>query len=115
NLGTLTDLENTPLFSTAFDYTLAVIEKRVLNSLWPILEKFNEQGRKNREYCKVLDDFAFNIIQHRRREPLKNDIPTDILHLFMDARHDNGEELNDKELRDIILNLIIAGRDSTAN
>ncbi|CAI2186767.1 3560_t:CDS:2 [Funneliformis geosporum] len=32
----------------------------------------------------------------------------------MNAQHDNGEKLTDKELRDVVINFIIAGRDTTA-
>ncbi|CAG8496479.1 4886_t:CDS:2, partial [Ambispora leptoticha] len=110
NSHTLTNPENVPLFAVAFDYCQAVIKERFLNPLWPILEIFSESGRKNRKYCKVLDDYSYNIIQERRREPLMTENSTDILHLFMG----NGEHLNDKELRDAILNVMIAGRDTTA-
>jgi cytochrome P450 len=38
----------------------------------------------------------------------------DLLDLFMDAKTDGGELLSDSQLRDIVLNFILAGRDTTA-
>ncbi|CAG8560489.1 3316_t:CDS:2, partial [Ambispora gerdemannii] len=111
NLDTLTNPENLPLFAVAFDRVQETIKRRLLNPLWPILEMF---GRKNRKHWKILDDYAYNVIRERRRKPLNTEHPTDILQLFMDTKYTDGETLSDKELRDIILNLIVAGRDTTA-
>lgn len=38
----------------------------------------------------------------------------DLLSRFMNTRDENGELLDDRGLRDIIINFIIAGRDTTA-
>jgi len=38
----------------------------------------------------------------------------DLLQLFMEYRDEEGKALNDRELRDVVLNFIIAGRDTTA-
>lgn len=38
----------------------------------------------------------------------------DLLSRFMNATNEHGEPLNNKELRDIVLNFVIAGRDTTA-
>jgi cytochrome P450 len=38
----------------------------------------------------------------------------DLLSRFMNAHNEHDELLNNKELRDIVLNFVIAGRDTTA-
>ncbi|CAG8592829.1 568_t:CDS:2, partial [Ambispora gerdemannii] len=114
NFNILTNPENVATFVIAFDHFQSVIMKRAFNPLWPILEMFSETGRNNRKYRKILDDFACSMIRERLQEPLKMESPTDILQLFMDAKNANEESLNDKELRDMILNVMAAGRDTSA-
>ncbi|CAG8682512.1 4048_t:CDS:2, partial [Ambispora gerdemannii] len=114
NFNTLTNPENVASFAVALDHFQSVIMERALNQLWPILEMFSETGRNNRKYRKILDDCAYSMIRERLQEPLKTESPTDVLQLFMDATNANEESLNNKELRDIILNVVAAGRDTTA-
>jgi cytochrome P450 len=45
-------------------------------------------------------------------EPIGRD--RDLLDLFMAAKTEEGDPLNDAQLRDVVLNFIIAGRDTTA-
>jgi cytochrome P450 len=54
----------------------------------------------------------------KRRAQLDKD-PTlgkdrDLLDLFMAAKTEEGDPLNDAQLRDVVLNFILAGRDTTA-
>jgi cytochrome P450 len=44
----------------------------------------------------------------------KTDKDRDLLDLFMAAKTEEGELLNDSQLRDVIINFILAGRDTTA-
>ncbi|GBC05785.1 hypothetical protein RclHR1_06420008 [Rhizophagus clarus] len=117
DFGSLTHPENPVPFAEAFDFVQYMIDKRFINPIWPITELFTKDGVKMRSSCKYLSDFAYNIVKERRnnKENLKNN---DILSMFMNSEisDENGNErkLTDKELRDIILNLIIAGRDTTA-
>jgi cytochrome P450 len=107
----LTNLKNPVKFAADFDLAQTITNKRVTNPyLWRYNEMFTDEGRKMREACKYLSDFAYNIIKKRRNNPEYWKNPKDILNLFMNAEYENGEKLTDKELRDIILNLIIAGK-----
>ncbi|CAG8440405.1 8104_t:CDS:2 [Funneliformis mosseae] len=101
-------------FASAFDFAQRVISNRIENPFWKFTELFTEEGRTMRESCDYLSTFAYDIIKNHRNNPeaLKN--PRDILNIFMNAQHDNGEKLSDKELRDVVINFIIAGRDTTA-
>ena len=67
------------------------------------------------DHVKAVDGFAEDVISQRRKEIAEgNDNYTDLLSRFMNARNENGDLLNDVELRDTVLNFIIAGRDTTA-
>lgn len=62
----------------------------------------------------VLDRFTYGLIEQRRSE---GDLEqrTDILSLIMRARTEQGEALSDREVRDELLTLILAGFETTAN
>lgn len=62
-----------------------------------------------------MDEFAYSVINKRREELARGETHhRDLLSRFMDAHNEKDELLSDKELRDIVLNFIIAGRDTTA-
>jgi len=62
----------------------------------------------------VPDRCLYAIIAKRRRaEDL--DERTDIMSLIMRARTDEGETLSDRELRDELMTLVLAGHETTAN
>lgn len=97
--------------------------KRFNNPLWPVTENaFTSTGRKMAACSKVLDDFAYGIIDEREREGLGTFTgdqkaeagKTDLLSLYMAIRDENGVPMSRSALRDSVLNLIIAGRDTTA-
>ena len=68
--------------------------------------------------CKKIDEVAMEIINERRSnmETLEKD--HDLLALFMRATDSDGTPIHhpkyNKYLRDLIVNMIIAGRDTTA-
>jgi cytochrome P450 len=62
----------------------------------------------------VPDRCLYAVIAKRRRaEDL--DQRTDIMSLIMRARTDEGETLSDRELRDELMTLVLAGHETTAN
>jgi cytochrome P450 len=62
----------------------------------------------------LLDRATYGVIAERRRAA---DLEgrRDILSLLLQARTEEGETLNDKELRDELLALVLAGHETTAN
>jgi cytochrome P450 len=62
----------------------------------------------------VPDRCLFAIIAKRRRAA-DLDQRTDIMSLIMRARTEDGEALSDKELRDELMTLVLAGHETTAN
>lgn len=66
------------------------------------------------QHIKVVDEFAKSVIDNRRQQLARGEESKDLLSRFMNAQNEHGEPLNDVELRDTIMNFIIAGRDTTA-
>jgi len=62
---------------------------------------------------KIVNDFVNQIIAGRRKE-VDVDKKPDLVSKFITYSKETGEELSDEYLRDIVLNFIIAGRDTTA-
>ena len=63
---------------------------------------------------QILDKYTYGVIKARRQVTDLED-RTDILSLIMRARTEDGEPLTDRELRDELLTLILAGFETTAN
>ncbi|HEX6712171.1 MAG TPA: cytochrome P450 [Thermoleophilaceae bacterium] len=61
----------------------------------------------------LLDRQAYAVIASRRGADLEG--RHDILSLLLQARTDDGEALTDRELRDELLTLVLAGHETTAN
>jgi cytochrome P450 len=70
---------------------------------------------------KRINDIAYKIVQDRRKEELSGETTRstehncDILGLYLTRQEEMDGELTDNELRDIVLNIMLAGRDTTAN
>lgn len=66
------------------------------------------------DHLKVLDTFAQSVIDQRRKAIAAGEEHKDLLSRFMNTTNAINEPLDDVELRDTIMNFIIAGRDTTA-
>jgi cytochrome P450 len=62
----------------------------------------------------ILDRATYAVIEQRRRAA-DLDERRDILSLLLQARTEDGEAMSDKELRDELLTLVLAGHETTAN
>jgi len=69
-------------------------------------------NRRATRAAELLDGVVFNIIERRRREGGSRE---DLLSLLMEARDaDTGERMNDRQLRDEVMTLLLAGHETTA-
>jgi cytochrome P450 family 110 len=59
-----------------------------------------------------IDKLIYAEISQRRRE--NNPTRTDILSMLMSARDENGQQMNDEELRDQLMSLLLLGYETTA-
>jgi cytochrome P450 len=64
-----------------------------------------------RAVLAYLDRCVYAVIDARRRAPRGNDI----LSMLFEAETEDGERLTDRELRDELLTLVLAGHETTAN
>jgi cytochrome P450 len=117
-------------FSEAFDAAQSLTMARVFDPLWK-LKRALCIGKNERELydaLKTVDTFSIDVIADRRSE-LENPSASnnggrrDLLSLFIEAGQKLKEKnqleaasnvVGDKFLRDMIINMLIAGRDTTA-
>jgi cytochrome P450 family 135 len=104
------------------EYSLRVATRRtVAASTWP-LAQLSELINLNRTEAvglmrvglELLDRPTYAVIEQRRRAEDLDD-RRDILSLLLQARTEEGEAMSDKELRDELLTLVLAGHETTAN
>ncbi|KAF9965338.1 hypothetical protein BGZ70_005028 [Mortierella alpina] len=111
--GCLNTPEEEVEFAAAFDRLNTIVFNRLFEGAWQIREWVTGVNKQVIRDKKTVNDFAMNIIKNRRThgydKPQK-----DLLQLFMDMDGDDGKPLSDEMLKDLVLNFIIAGRDTTA-
>ncbi|KAF9134550.1 hypothetical protein BGW39_006643 [Mortierella sp. 14UC] len=104
-------------FGEAFDFLTANVDGRILNPLWPILDPLipGKTGKIKRAIA-VLDRYAYSAVNKRREESPedKEKRPRDLLDHFINHVREDGSVLSDLELRDVFVNFMVAGRDTTA-
>ncbi|KAF9427749.1 hypothetical protein BGZ94_004227 [Podila epigama] len=105
-------------FGEAFDYLTVTADARTMNPLWPITDRiFFWNQRRLDKAIGVLDKWAVRAVRNRRRETPeeKEQRPRDLLDHFIHYKNDeDGTMLTDQDLRDVFVNFMIAGRDTTA-
>ncbi|KAL3680436.1 hypothetical protein R1sor_023392 [Riccia sorocarpa] len=118
-------------FATAFDGANEVATRRFIDPFWKIKRFFGLGGEGQMEtYVDTIDKFVYTVLDQRKREynsrgnhvrESEKPVPkislekSDIISRFLDlsVSGDQGP-MSDKFLRDVVLNFIIAGRDTTA-
>jgi cytochrome P450 len=104
------------------EYWLRIATKRlVAASTWPIAQ-LGELMNTNRDEAigptrlglEMLDRPTYAVIRARRRSENLEE-RRDILSLLLQATTEEGETLTDKEVRDELLTLVLAGHETTAN
>ncbi|KAN0066595.1 heme binding [Thecaphora frezii] len=124
--GSLSKPDQPDEFGEAFNFAQKVLDMRFVQPWWKITERFNETGRRMKACGAIIDNFTDEIVANRRKQAtLKaqglvsssgddDEGRKDLLDLFMAHRYADGSGLSNKQLKDTILNLLIAGRDTTA-
>lgn len=67
-----------------------------------------------KQHLDIVNKFAFGVVERRRLELAKGGEYSDLLSRFMGIKNHKEQPLSDKELRDVVLNFVVAGRDTTA-
>lgn len=109
------DLSKVVEFAANFDYAQRVMDERFVDPLARFTELFSPQGRKMRRTIKELHSFCYEIIDLRLAARARGEAQAasgkgdkDLLALFME------QNLTRDELLPVVLNFLIAGRDTTA-
>ncbi|CAN8235940.1 unnamed protein product [Cochlearia groenlandica] len=121
-IGTLAQDLPENRFAKAFDMANIIVTLRFIDPLWK-LKKFLNIGSEALlgKSIKVVDDFTYSVIRRRKAEildtqnsPINKKAKHDILSRFIEISDDPESKETEKNLRDIVLNFVIAGRDTTA-
>ena len=99
-------------FSEAFDQAQAEIPNRVTNPFWRLTGWFTGTHLRHWGNVAIMNKFAREVIQNRKSEGVKD--KADILSFFMERTDENGQPFSEKYLTDIVINFLVAGRDTTA-
>jgi cytochrome P450 len=112
------------LFSTSVEGDISTVGGAIATLLddvtfrftFPFYPPLRVPTPRNRRFLAAraaLDEVVYGIISGRRRSPGEHD---DLLALLMEARdEDTGEGMSDKQLRDEVITLFLAGHETTAN
>lgn len=113
-------------FAEDFDYCTWSVNKSMVDPLWWFQRYFTWEGLQYHLALQRINTFAFNLIKERRAalitaQPEAKGM-NDLLSLYIDKGDDEGGETGsdtyleptDANLRDVMLNMVIAGRDTTA-
>lgn len=93
-----------PLLRWATERVTAIFD---FTESWPTLE-----NRRREQHTAALDRIVYRIIEERRRSSVEQH---DLLGLLMSARDaDTGATMTDRQLRDEIMTIFIAGHETTA-
>ncbi|KXG19187.1 hypothetical protein SORBI_3010G019500 [Sorghum bicolor] len=110
--------ESSVQFSNAFDEANSLVYHRYVDLFWQLKRYFNIGSEaKLKKNIQIIDDFVMKLI-HQKREQMSgrdNKAREDILSRFIIASKEDPETINDRYLRDIVLNFLIAGKDTTGN
>ncbi|KAG0222435.1 cytochrome P450 [Mortierella sp. GBAus27b] len=115
SFGCLKDPEREVEFATAFDRLNHALSYRIIAPFWKIKDWWTGNDKVVEQDTKTVHEFAYNVIK-KRREILAEGKHQykDLMQLFMDAKDENGEPLSDEMLKDELINMVLAGRDTTA-
>jgi len=108
-------------FAKAFDVANAMVfHRHMVGSFWKVMRIFNLGSEATlRENIRIVDDFLYRVIHIRRQEMFsaeKENVRPDILsrYIILSEKETESGKVSDKYLRDVILNFMVAARDTTA-
>ncbi|KAJ4972358.1 hypothetical protein NE237_005457 [Protea cynaroides] len=105
-------------FIKAFDDSNRLVYYRYVDPFWKLrrILNFGSEGSLKKN-IKIMDDFVFGVIRNKRKQMFEQRIyndKEDILSRFLEASKEDPLSMTDQYLRDIILNFMIAGKDTSA-
>jgi len=104
-------LKKPVVFSKAFNSATLASNHRFVYP-WFKFNPWSKTENELRQSTKILDAFAQEVIDERRQK--LDTEATDLLTRYLGMTDEDGKPFSDSYLRDIIMNFILAGRDTTA-
>ncbi|GAA6035647.1 hypothetical protein JCM8097_004946 [Rhodosporidiobolus ruineniae] len=110
-------------FAQAFDNTQRIMARRQQQPFWPLLEPVDGTAKQMARDTHIVHSYAENLIEKRQAEWERklasgegevDDGYHDLLTEYLKVRDEKGQGLSKETLRDATVNLLIAGRDTTA-
>jgi cytochrome P450 len=102
-------------FMTAFDYVQNQCATRLDRPFWKFTDKVTGVEKRIRAAQKIMYEFAERVIADKEEKFAKGDQDyQDMLSYFMNTKNFDGTTPSKRQLVDTSMNLIIAGRDTTA-
>ncbi len=117
------DIISEAIFSNGVDGKEDFVAKQITLLNEYTTEKLNQPIRlpasfptpfnmRERKAIKALDDLIYSIIDQRRKEGVSK---SDLLSMLLDARdEETGEAMDNRQLRDEVMTIFIAGNETTA-
>ncbi|GLT51899.1 hypothetical protein SLA2020_252730 [Shorea laevis] len=106
------------IFMKAFDDSNELVYWRFADPFWKLKRFLNVDSEASlKKNIEIIDNFVHNLISTKRKlSSVQRDqnVKEDILSRFLVESEKNPEMMDDKYLRDIILNFMIAGKDTSA-
>ncbi|KAK7294228.1 hypothetical protein RJT34_17115 [Clitoria ternatea] len=106
-------------FMKAFDESNALIYWRYVDPFWKLKRLLNIGCEATlKRNVKIIDDFVHGVIKTRKAQlalQQESNLKEDILSRFLIESKKEQTTMTDQYLRDIILNFMIAGKDTSAN
>ncbi|XP_030517155.1 cytochrome P450 704C1-like [Rhodamnia argentea] len=107
------------VFMKAFDEASALTSWRFVDPSWKLKRFLNIGSEAHlRKNIKLIDNFVHQLIRTKKNqlaEQREHNDKEDILSRFLLESEKDPEGMNEKYLKDIILNFTIAGKDTSAN
>lgn len=115
-LGTDISSEEASHVGLALKELLETANNRIL-SLFPLpLGVPTPSNLRSRENSRTLDAVVYRIIEEHRRANERGIKTNDLLTMLMEMRdEDTGEGMSDRQLRDEVMTMFLAGHETTAN
>jgi len=105
-------------FVTSFDYIQSFLNDLVLKPPGYAFycRQFTPEGKKYSECLATLNSYVQSMVETARRETTPEELAArgDLLALFLTRTDTHGNPFSLEYLRDIVVNMTIAGRDTTA-
>jgi cytochrome P450 len=97
--------------------TLSELLSGYIYAPFPPLSVPTSRNRRMQAATRTLDNMVYRLINERRQQPGDtNEQAVDLLSLLLSMRdEETGQGMNDKQMRDEVITLLVAGHETTSN